>query len=194
MAAGDIFKLVLHSRLGTEDAANVFHYRQTVGVLGGEQLADAWITEVYDEIKALVSVVTVFQSVEWLNYNDLGDFGINTDIAAQTGARTGEALPSYNAWAFQYNRETRATRNGSKRFSAIAEGDQAYGAPAAIANDIINNCASSLGQLINFGGTEWWEPVIVRLNEAGNAPLVVNGVKNVTFKRITTQSSRKSWS
>lgn len=193
MAAGDIFKLTLHSTLGTEEAANVFHYRQTIGVLGGEQLASSWIDEVYDEIKALVSVVTVFRSVEWLNYNDLADFGIDTSIAAQTGARSGEALPSYNAWAFQYNRETRSTRNGAKRFSAIAESDQAYGAPAAVATDVINNCAASLGQLINFGGTEFWEPVIVRLNAAGDTPIVVNGVKNVTFKRITTQSSRKSW-
>lgn len=193
MSAGDVLKLSLNYRVGLQVATNVFHYRQTIGVLGGEQLASAWITEVFDEIKAVSSSVTTYVDVSWLNYNDPTDFGIDPSIGGQVGARAGECLPIYNAWGFQYNRESRITRNGAKRFSAIAETDNNNGAPAPGSTTMLTNLGNSLGQLINFGGTEWWEPVIARLTPDGSAVLLVNGVKSVTFKRITTQNSRKSY-
>lgn len=193
MAAGDIFKLTLNSRISGQEMANVFHYRQTIGVLGGEQLASSWVTEVFDDIRLIISNTCVFVDVTWINYNDLGDFGVNTDVAGIFGNKAGEALPMYNAWAFQYNRETRVTRNGSKRFSGIVEADQSLGVALPGVLPELDSVASSLGQLINFGGTEWWEPVIARIPPGATAPTVINGVRDVTYKRITTQNSRKPW-
>ena len=193
MAIGDIFKITLVSHQGAVQFNNVFHYRQTLGVLGGNILAQEFINEVYPHIKSIVSSFTVFDEVQWLNYNDLGDFGIDASIAAEIGDRAGEVIPTWNAWAFQYNRTTRETRNGSKRFSSVSELDQNFGDPTAPMLPVLEAAASGLEQFVNFGGTEIWRPVIARLDATGSTVLVTNDVQSVTFKRLASQTSRKNY-
>jgi len=191
MALNDVFKLVLKSNQGVVEINNIFHYRQTFGVTGGSILAQEFINEVFPAIQSVVSDQVTFVGVEYLNYDDNSDFGIDASIAGETGDRPGEPLPTFNAWGFQYNRETRDTRNGSKRFSPISELDQAYGSPTAPMLTVLQACASSLGQYINIGGTEIWQPVIARLTPDGSTVLLTNDVKNVTYTRLTSQVSRK---
>lgn len=191
MSIGNVFKLILHSHVGGTQQANIFHYRQTFGVLGGDILAQEFINEVFPDIRSILSVNTVFDSVEYLNYNNTADFGIDDSIAGVTGARSGETLPRFVCYAFSYNRETRDTRNGSKRFGSIAESDQAYGDALVTWLPQLQIVADSLGQFVNLGGTEIWRPVIARLSPDGSTVLVTNDVKNVTYTRISSQNSRK---
>lgn len=193
MSAGDVYKLTLKSHQGAVQINNVFHYRQTFGFTGGDILAQEFINEVYPDILPILSNYVTMDEVEWLNYNDDSDFGINNSIANDTGGQAGEVLPTFNAWGFQYNRETRSTRNGAKRFSPIAEADQNFGIPTAAAIARLDTCAASLGQFVNLGGTEIWQPVIARLSADGSTVLLTNDVKNVTFKRLSSQTSRKNY-
>lgn len=193
MAIGNVFKLVLNSKLGLKPFTNVFHYRQTFGVTGGEILAQEWINEVFPHIQSVVTVNTEFVSVEWLNYDNLADFGVDDSIAGQTGARAGESLPTFNTWGFQYNRETRATRNGSKRLGLISELDCAYGTATGAMLPVLQAAANGLAQFVNLGGTEIWQPVIARLSPDGATVLLTNDVVSVDYKRMTTQNSRKAF-
>lgn len=193
MAAGDVFKITLNSHQGAVPFQNVFHYRQTFGVTGGDILAQEFINEVYPHIQSITSVFTVYDSVEWLNYNDLGDFGIDASIAGELGLRPGEVLPTWNSWAFQYNRTTRETRNGSKRFSSVSEDDQNFGEAIGAMLPFLEAAATGLEQFVNFGGTEIWRPVIARLSPDGASVVLTNDVRSVTYKRLASQTSRKNY-
>lgn len=193
MSLGDRYKLTLVSQSGSTTVNNVFHYRQTLGVLGGEILAQEFINEVYPHIRSIVSNQIVFQRVEWINYDDLADFGEDDSIAGEGGERPGTTLPRFNVWSFIYNRTTRATRNGWKRFSTVAEDDQDNGAATAAMLLLLQDAANGLEQFVNFGGTEIWRPIIVRLDAKGSTILEENNVRSVTYRRLSTQNSRKGW-
>lgn len=191
MGFGDIIKLTLVSTVGGQTLNNVFHYRQTIGVLGGEMLAQEFINEVLPDLKPIISSSTLFRSVNWYNYDDISDFGVDDSILGEAGTVGGETLPTFTCWAFQYNRTTRATRNGSKRFGTISENDNQNGNASPLALPKLVTAANSLGQFINLGGTEIWRPVIARLSPDGASVILTNDVRDVQYKRITTQNTRK---
>lgn len=188
---GDIFKLTLVSTVGGQTLNNVFHYRQTIGLTNGNILAQEWINEILPDLKPIISSSTQFRSLNWYNYNDIADFGVDDSILGEAGTVGGETLPTFTAWAFQYNRTTRATRNGSKRFGTISETDNQNGNASPLALPKLTTAAASLGQFINFGGTEVWRPVIARLSTDGASVVLTNDVRDVSYKRITSQNTRK---
>ena len=191
MSIGDRFKLTLNSQSGSTPMQNVFHYRQTLGVTGGNILAEEFINEVFPHIVSILSNTTVWQSVDWINYDDLADFGTNDSILGTVGDKAGNSMPRFNAVSFIYHRDTRATRNGAKRFSVYSEDDQNGGTPDPDFLIALQAAAEGLEQFINLGVTEIWRPIIARLSSDGSSIVLVNDVESVTFNRLTTQNSRK---
>lgn len=191
MPAGDVYKLTLVAASGGTPITNVFHYRQTFGLSGGGVLADQFIEEIFPLIQDVVSNQTIFDRVEYLNYNDVADFGIDDAIQGETGERIGDTLPRFNAWSFFYQRTTRATRNGAKRFGVVSENDQTNGAADMDMLVILENTADGLSQFINLGGVDIWKPIIARISENGQEVLLENDVQAVQYRRLSTQNTRK---
>jgi hypothetical protein len=193
MSFGDVFKLTLKGTLLGQQTNNVFHYRQTVGILGGSTMVDRFLAEVFPDIKSVLASQATFTAVEWINYNDPSDFGLTPITTGQNGARSGEVLPAFIAWGFNYNRSSRVTRNGSKRFAGVMEGDVINGLAVPAFLNVLEDVAGQLGQDLQAGLTEMWRPVIARISTDGATVIQTNDVQNVTYRRITTQNSRKPY-
>lgn len=191
MPAGDVYKVTLVAASGGTPITNVFHYRQTIGLSGGGALAGEFIQEIVPLIQDIVSNQTIFDRVEYLNYDDVADFGIDDSIQGDTGERVGDTLPRFNAWSFFYQRTTRATRNGAKRFGVVSENDQTNGSADMDMQTILENTADGLSQFVNLGGIDIWKPIIARISENGQEVLLENDVQDVQYRRLSTQNTRK---
>jgi len=130
MATDDVFLVRDVQTFLGEQMMNTYTYKQRTGSRGAEDLALAWIAGVLPAIQAIQNNGLVHDYVEVINYNDEGDFYVETLGSGFEGDVSGEPLPKFNAWGYRINRATRAVRNGSKRYAGVSENWLASGVPA----------------------------------------------------------------
>lgn len=202
VVTGDILRFTMIQELLGETCINV-DFRRYVDVGGSgntyEELLSEYVTDFTNEVGVIQSVL--------LNYNlcRVENLSNGIEFAEQSitdsGLWTGEVLPSAVAVTVKLNRETKITRNGSKRIAGIGE-------TAVIGNDVQYG-ASTIAQVETFFGDDidigdgttvndaLLEPYIIgrTLNASGVYELDLNKQNPVTSAtlnlKISSQNSRK---
>jgi len=180
---------------------NIFHYQNTgdpffIDVDAVNAFFDAASeTGEFVEVllNALSSVVQIL-SVEMTNLDNPDDFALYVLPTPVAGDISGDSMPSFVAYGYTYERSTRATRNGAKRFVGVPEQSVSNGVivPAAVFG--VQAIAAALEVPVSFsvdaGIDNALTPTIVRKTGTFTYS-ATNLVSGVTYKRVTTQNSRK---
>jgi hypothetical protein len=170
----------------------VFGYKSNLAVIDEEnQLSIAWRAQLAPEVIKIMNNNQAIDRVEIYNVDNGTGYNDYVYAAPILGLRTGDALPLYNTYGFQYNRVNAHDRNGFKRIGYVTETDQSAGGPTAAMVTVLNACAVKLGTPLKIGAIDTWFPVTLSRPNVHHAGWTDYSVLNVTFKRITTQNSRK---
>lgn len=192
---------------GGQDILNSFYVNLVMngGTLVGD---DAEFFNVgkrlWDAIKSNLRSITV----NIVTYNTLEVFKADgVDVGAsgfytipsneQAGAQSGDPLPPFVAWSFQYTRPNANYRHGYKRFAGIREADQANGVATTDVLVYLNGLATTLASSINLnaavGIAPYIEPALVQRVKNGQPvdPDVWYKPATVVYKKIGSQNTRK---
>lgn len=197
-AIGNKYILTLRSHASTNSQAiqNVFAYELTAGTGGSTLLTSVFQTEIVLPLSGVLNDQTIIDDMYCVNLDDPTDF--TTDIIGGTGTVTGEALPAFNCWEFEYIRTNRTVNNGRKAFALVAEGSQAGGfaTPTTLTN--LQALAALLaGDLEDVPSGSVWTPRIFRrpgIYTAGAVlpPGLFFPISSVVYRRISSQNTRKT--
>lgn len=196
LALNDIVQIKASgSYLGTT-ALNVFFY-QVIELGIGTDLTD--VLEVFGG-----DVISTVQEIQhnafvWNEYsaaNLTNELDIASITVSDAGAIGGEAMPPFVAINFRLTRETRLTRNGSKRFGGMAEAFVNYNTWATGYDAAVAAVGVALESNLDVEGESSitrLKPVIVGRNPDGSLNLsAVNNIIEGIATKITSQVSRKT--
>jgi hypothetical protein len=196
MALGDKYVITLNSTYTPDPAngfANVFAYE---GSAGAPNAADLWSTFSTGVVTAIVDVLSTLMVTDLLsviNLDDPSDFFAS--ISGLGGTRTGQVLPKFNAWEYEYVRATRAVHNGRKSFGVICEADVTNGEMdfASVGTEI-DALETALVDVLNGGSGNQYTPKIWRragTYVSGTFPDTFYPISGVLYRRVSTQNTRK---
>lgn len=171
--------------------ANVFGFDVTGGTVSDEDwvaFAEQWQLDVIALIRAVVGTETKFTSMSMRSLDGSQPDQYYDFTPELSGAIGGDALPQFCAWGFQYNRLNPPQRSGAKRFGYVAESSYNGVAPVSSAATNLPLLATALATPI-VAGTLTWTPGII--HKTGPSTGVVVPIRSVTYKRMTSQNSRK---
>ena len=190
-----LYKVVMTSTVSNEYSnpfVNVFGYRSNIIVLDeAKELADHFASDVVPEIAAVLSNAMKIRRIEVYNVTDGVGYYDKTLATPVSGGVSGEALPGFVAWGFQYNRITAGKRHGFKRFGLIPDSFTDGDSATVSALTFLNSVAATLSGPIKIGLIDTWFPEILERKPTGVYPWTSHPILNVQYKRITTQNSRK---
>lgn len=182
----EIYKLVHSMKFLGQECQNRYNY-VTLGSEGNaKELAELW-AEFFAPAVAQVQVTTVQHvsvEVDCLTQPDDAHVVYFTDL---TGVRNGQGMPPHDAYGLTFPVQTSATRSGAKRIVGISELDTNDGTIDSVWKSILDGIAQVLASYI-AGAIEEYLPIILR--DLGNS-WGLNAITDGTFKRITTQNTRK---
>jgi len=207
MALNDIYRVTLVQVWDSDApiAFNVFYYKEINEIPGNNnsaQLAAEFEANVDPLIRGIQNDIV---STIAINVENIIPSADNTYLSytpnTRTGATGGDSLPPYASWAFRYNRNNSAVRNGQKRFWGVSESDQNDG----IANGALAAALSALGVRLGLtlgvgGTTSLYQPRIFRAGRPVKVipektiPALLQAdfdVASVAYTQISTQNSRK---
>jgi len=205
MPIGDKFVLTLFAKNSNTDPAavnpfiNVFAYEGTSGTPTAADCIAAFDNDIMTNILNLTSSATEYYRIECINLDNLADF--STLPITQIGIVTGEHMPEFVGWEFQYIRAVRGVHHGRKTFSIVAESSQINGAPTSGMLTTLVNTQTVLGLPIT-GPLGLYTPRIWRragvyapysgTPKVGTTyPDTFYPISGVDFIRLSTQNSRK---
>jgi len=197
MALNDHYLLTMRGERTFDALAiqNAFCYEMTAGIGTASELAAAFAEDIVSPILDRLHSAYRLIDLYIVNLDDLDDFG--TFPIDEPGVQGGEYLPVYNAWGFEYIRTTRAIRNGSKRFSIVAEAAQTNGAATIEEQAALEALAVTLGNTISAVTTSpiftprlWKRPGTYDTGIV-TAPGAFYPISVVRYVGMTTQNSRK---
>lgn len=192
MATGDIYKCNLKQAIEGQAMENVFHFQQ----ISGEGNAAAVAAMIESIIVPLVADIQsgdlTHTGVTVLNIGDIGDFADVTYVTPIPGDRSGDRMPSFNAYAFRKTRNSSKMRHGSFRLAGAIEADITDGEANANVTGALTALATALSSSIEDGaGNSYLFGYIGHI--LGNPmPMEVFGT-GVSYIRFSTQNSRKPW-
>lgn len=197
MAASDHYLLTLRAHALTSGSAiqNAFVYLQQEGTGNAARLNVAFVAAIVGAILAVSSDQYVIDDVLTINLDDLDDY--DTETIADAGESSGQHLPIYNTWYFEYTRTTRAIQNGRKAIGIISEPDSENGNATTTALVLLNNLANALaGELDDPVTVSSWRPQLWRRpgtysSGVVSAPGLFYDVDDVLYRKISTQNTRK---
>lgn len=207
MALNDIYRVTLVQVWDTDApvAFNVFYYKEVVEDVTlnhSAQLAAEFEANVDPLIRAIQADIV---STININVENIIPSADNTYLAytpgTRAGAETAGALPPYVNWAFIYNRNNSAVRNGAKRFWGVTEAAQEDGIAVAGMTTAINALAARLALTLGTtGSTSLYQPRIFRAGRPSKTipekiiPAMAQNdfdVASVSYRQISSQNSRK---
>lgn len=189
-ATSGLYEVILDQSYGTEKVKNVFHYLHT---LGDDDLQDlcglAFDEDVMAGLAALLNVVLTFDEIRCANIT--GELADVTRIPSENnGDVTGDASPAMVACSFRYQRTTKETRNGGKRFCGMVEGNINVNTFESAYFTAMQAVATTLATDIStVGGI--FSPVILRKPDIEGVWLYNDVANVIALNRVTTQNSRK---
>jgi len=198
MATGDIIELRdVQIFNGAVEMLNVYHYFVADGASDGNDAlhcAEMWTETVLPLVKGLQSNLLVHTSVEAVNLLNPADFTSLVYVPAVAGDQTGEALPPYNTFTFQFVRATRAVRHGWKRIGGIPEIGNTNGVASAGFLTTLADIADAMASTLEDGdNSALYTPRIVRKTYVDGLLTDVQSfnINGVVYRHIGTQNSRK---
>lgn len=197
MAVGNHYLLTLRGVAVTSGTAiqNAFVYEQIDGIGSSVDLNNAFAVNITPLILAVLSVQYMLNSYYTINLDDPDDF--SKTASGEEGVYTGEYMPIFNSWTFEYIRTTRAIQNGRKAFSVIAESGQQNGVATATLLTDLNILATNLQADIDDIATssvfrpKLWRRPGTYASGVVSAPGLFYPVSDVVYKGLSTQNSRK---
>jgi len=190
-----LFKIVVRQNQAGFPAnpfVSVFGYRSNLAVTNEiNELSVQFRAQIVPELVKVIPTNRQIDRVEVYNVTD--GIGYQDYIYATpvVGLRGGDIFPDFMAYAFQYNRLNAGKRNGAKRFGPPTETDVNGAAPSAAMLIVLNALAAKLSAPIKEGLIDTWFPEILERKPAGVYPWTSHQIVDVTFKRLSTQNSRK---
>lgn len=180
---------------GANPFYNVFAYEATGGTPSAADLRLAFDTVLQVPIGNILSAATELVLYETTNLDDPVDFEIYPFSAV--GQISGDYLPPFAGWEFQYVRAVRGVHHGRKTFSIVAETSQVNGAPTSGQLTLLTTLEALLGSVLS-GPNGNYTPRIWRragTYKVGGVPTVFPDtfypIAGVIFNRLSTQNSRK---
>lgn len=188
-----IYELILNQQYNNEIIKNVFHYRHTLGEDDHQALcAQAFDEDVLANIQTLQNTQVTYDDIRVKNLTgNLADAIRVSTIPG--GSIVGTPMAEFLCCPFRYNRVTKDTRNGAKRFSGMVEENTVAGDFTGAYLTIMQTTAAILeAEISTVGGV--FEPIILRQLPDEFGVYTYNTVANVTaLDRQTTQNSRKTF-
>lgn len=198
MAIGDIIEARLFGTLFGQLHLNVFTYQIDTqnGPADYDGIADATWDILVPAVQQIATADLTFERVEVDNVTDGLSFG--SFASSATGTVAGNAFSPFATWYFRYNRSTKITRSGGKRFGGVAEVEVADGVAVTSFLPTLSAAANDLEQSVTWlnptdpTNAVGMSPVIVGRKPAGGYDLArVNKVESVQYVSVSTQNSRK---
>lgn len=179
--------------VGVNDFENVFAYEDVAGDGSALDLNESFIADKLPALVAITSVGVTYNQISTFALEDPTDFALSS--FSTPGTRSGEYLPMFTGWEFQYVRQSRAVANGRKTFAGIAEQDQANGAPIAGLSTAIAAVETALRTDVVGAGSTYVPRIWRRAGDYGDPPVAFVDtfypISTVVFRRISTQNTRK---
>lgn len=189
-ATSGIYVAVVEQSYFGDTLFNTFAFHNpTLGDDEQSLLATQMDTVIVPEMSNIQSQSLNYENIRVANLTgNLAD--VNITPAQGQGGVTGSVMASFVAAAYRYQRTTKETRNGSKRFGGMVEENVIGGSFTVAFNALLDTLAGILeGSLLSF------DPIILRQPEVSSGTYLYNPVLSVqNLDRLTTQSSRKRFS
>lgn len=181
----NIFNFVAHSVVGDWSDSDPL-----------DQVAADWLIGLHLVLAPFLSNVVTFDSANFANLTNQVDIGSYNPPSPLVGSVVALPEPAQVALSFQYVRNSRVTRHGSKRFSGVADSLITDGSGASLAGTAdmvaLQNYLQSDMDAVTGGGTDAsFTPIILRMPATAIPPTVFNGVSSVEYRGAGSQNSRK---
>lgn len=191
MAAGDLYNARMQYTYLGQLLENRYFISHITGVGDAGILAGS-LNQIYKpSLQAIQNIGVLYTFVVIVNLNDSTDF-VTLGITGN-GVRPGLAMPPFTSWGFTlFSTDTRL-RSGGKRVGGLSEEDVSAGqADAGIITNLTNMAQVFQDTFQNVALTNTYVQV---MHTEGNLatdqnPLTVP-LREVSYRRVTTQSSRK---
>lgn len=188
--SGRVHRLVLGGHSISRPINAVFYYHTVAGSGTADDLAEAFFADVLPAILAATAQTTVYQSMEVTGVQ--GIFDIESRVFDSPGEIAVDGEPDFVAWQWRFNRIDAQDRHGFKRLSGVPDDYWVAGAPTATYNTELAAVTAALDAIINFSVPTYRLAIQRRQdNNVELDPPLYYDFLNVTFRGITTQSSRK---
>jgi|APMI01.1.fsa_nt_gi hypothetical protein len=200
------YNLVLKGHFASGDqVVNSFYVNQAVDgayPIGFEDELFSIGKKFWDTIKASLMAVTselvAYDLIEVFKADgsDVGNSGFYTiPVGDNTGRPTGDCLPPFAAWSFQYTRPNANFRHGWKRFAGVPESLQLDGRATDAAVALLATLATALKTPIQMGiaaGVNMMTPALVQRVKGGQPidPDIWYTPSTVVYKKIGHQTTR----
>lgn len=188
-----IYEVVLVQQYQSQEILNVFHYRSTTNADDLQNSCGlAFNVDILPTIAGLVSTGLTFVEIEVRNLTgNLADVSVVPGVA--NGTVIGEQATSFVSIPFRYNRTTKETRNGGKRFAGAVEEALSFTGFTASFFTTMQTAALVLDNpIVNAANT--FNPIILRKPDLGLGIYRYNEVSSVqALNRSTSQNSRKAF-
>lgn len=188
------YKLTLHSGhdASGNEFINVFGYHDQLALpVAMDQLVDGFIDQICPAINAVLNVNSFMRRIECEQIIGGTAYIDRLLVPELGGSRSGQYLPQFNAWGFDYRRANIGERSGAKRFGMISESDVTDGSATTDIQADLNTLATQLGDPITIGLVDTWFPVILERPVPPATAWGFHDLSGVQYKRVTTQNSRK---
>lgn len=191
MAIGEHYEVkTVFSYLGVV-AMNRYYYSQiSTDDPTTEDLANAWIEDVYPSVKAIQSSEAALVQVVCINLDNPVDF-YETAVTGAVGDRSANGSPPFTSWTYTLFRNDRTFRPGRKAYVGVAEDDIQNGQPVAGIVAALDAVADALGANIaptGFPGV--FRPRLLRY-VPGVGVVDSCGITGAAFRAVSTQNTRK---
>lgn len=197
MAVGNVLQLIDRQITLAQECINVYYFEIVSDATGGtnsETLASAFISATLPDLLAIQSIECTHTEINVKNLNDPTDFHTTILTTANQGSVSGDCMPPYVAWSFQFVRGSLASRHGWKRISGVPESGNFNGVAAAAFTAPLTAVANAMAaNLLEGGGSGSYVPRIARLEYTGGVLINVDTfpITGVAYRSITTQNTRK---
>jgi len=186
-----IYRVILEQTFQGKTIFNVFGYLHTLGQDDEQDLcAQAFDEDIVPECALIQTDELTYDTIRAINVTGtLADEVISP--ATGSGTLSGAEVAGFIGCSFRYNRETKDTRNGAKRFAGILEADMigvgfeaAYFAKMGVLAGHLSTDISTVGGIFT--------PIILGKETATPGTWTYNTIVSVqALNRQTSQVSRK---
>lgn len=188
-----LYEVVLEQTYRSQRCLNVFHYKSNVNEDDIQaQCAAAFNADTLPDIALIQPTSVTYDTITVRNITGtLADEIIVPSTA--TGTLSGTGMTQFVSIPFRYNRLTKDTRDGAKRFVGVLEENALADGFEAAFFALMQTLALALDNDISNAG-KTFAPVILRKPSLGAGVWRYNPITGViALDRQTSQNSRKSF-
>lgn len=192
VATVQLFRVIDRQLLQDEEVLNVYWYsnEDPLNTYLASQIAGAFISNVIPQITAIQNAAITHEEVEVDDVLSITNFH-TASAGSIPGTGGGEVLPKYVTSGIRFQRTTKETRNGYKRWSGIQETNITNGVYTAGFITALQTLGTFLIGNTQLGLATPVEPVIVRRPTPPATDYIFNLIGAAVPYGPTTQNSRK---